>query len=70
MKKLDKEELKRRLEILKSMSRKPTKEEVKMFLSPPRKRTEEELQGYAMVDEDFGLSEEAKQRMAQKNRKK
>lgn len=66
MKKLDKEELKQRLEILKNMSRKPTKEEVELFLAPSRKRTDKELESYAMVEDDFGLSEEAKQRMAKK----
>ncbi len=66
MKKLDKEELKQRLEILKNMSRKPTKEEVELFLAPSRKRTDKELESYAMVEDDFGLSDEAKQRMAKK----
>jgi cell division septal protein FtsQ len=64
--KLDKEELKQRLEILKNMSRKPTKKEVELFLAPSRKRTDKELESYAMVEDDFGLSEEAKQRMAKK----
>lgn len=68
MKKLSKDELKRRVEILKNMSYKPSEEEIKQFLSPPRKRTEEELQGYAMVDDDFGLSEEAKQRLKNKTK--
>jgi hypothetical protein len=61
-KKFSKEQLRRRVEILMDMTYKPSKEEIKRFLSPAPKRTEEDLQGYAIVDDDFGISEEAKKR--------
>lgn len=65
-KKFSKNELRRRVEILKSMSYTPSKEEIRDFLSPPKQRTEADLQGYSMVEDDFGVSEEAKKRRQNK----
>lgn len=66
MKKYSKEELERRKQIIREMSYKPSKEDIKRFLTPPGPMTEREKQGRAMVDDDFGISEEAKARRKQK----